>query len=31
MVHVMKPKAGELIEDPAAGTCGFLIAADRYI
>ena len=31
MVNVMQPKAGELIEDPAAGTGGFLIAADRYI
>lgn len=31
IVEVMKPKAGEIIQDPAAGTCGFLIAADRYI
>ncbi len=31
MVHVVKPQAGELVQDPAAGTCGFLIAADRYI
>jgi type I restriction enzyme M protein len=31
MVHLVKPQAGEMIEDPAAGTCGFLIAADRYI
>ena len=31
MVHLVKPQAGELVEDPAAGTCGFLIAADRYI
>jgi type I restriction enzyme M protein len=31
MVEVTKPKAGELIQDPAAGTAGFLIAADRYI
>jgi type I restriction enzyme M protein len=31
IVAVMKPKAGEIIQDPAAGTCGFLIAADRYI
>lgn len=31
IVHLVKPKAGELVQDPAAGTCGFLIAADRYI
>jgi type I restriction enzyme M protein len=31
MVAVMKPKAGELVQDPAAGTCGFLIAADRHV
>lgn len=31
MVHLVKPKAGELVQDPAAGTGGFLIAADRYI
>jgi len=31
MVHVVKPQPGELVQDPAAGTCGFLIAADRYI
>jgi len=31
IVSVVKPKAGEFIQDPAAGTCGFLIAADRYI
>lgn len=31
MVHLVKPQAGELVQDPAAGTCGFLIAADRYI
>jgi type I restriction enzyme M protein len=31
IVHLVKPEAGELIQDPAAGTCGFLIAADRYI
>ncbi len=27
----MKPQPGEIIQDPAAGTGGFLIAADRYI
>ncbi|MBK0401219.1 N-6 DNA methylase [Limibaculum sp. M0105] len=31
MVRLMKPKPGETIEDPAAGTGGFLVAADRYI
>lgn len=31
IVRVMRPKAGELIQDPAAGTGGFLIAADTYI
>jgi len=31
IIHCMKPQAGELIQDPAAGTAGFLIAADHYI
>lgn len=31
IVHVLKPQPGEKIQDPAAGTCGFLIYADRYI
>jgi type I restriction enzyme M protein len=31
MVEVMKPRAGETIQDPAAGTGGFLIAADTFI
>lgn len=31
MVHVMRPELGDIIQDPAAGTGGFLIAADRYI
>lgn len=31
MVEVMKPRAGETIQDPASGTAGFLIAADTYI
>jgi type I restriction enzyme M protein len=31
MVSVVKPQAGETVQDPAAGTCGFLIAADRYV
>lgn len=31
MVRCIKPQPGEVIQDPAAGTAGFLIAADRYI
>lgn len=31
MVAAIKPAPGERVQDPAAGTCGFLIAADRYI
>lgn len=31
IVRLMKPQAGEIIQDPAAGTAGFLITADRYI
>lgn len=31
MVRLMKPKAGETIDDPAAGTGGFLVAADRFV
>ena len=31
MVALMKPQPGELVQDPAAGTGGFLIAADRYV
>ncbi|MDX7763287.1 N-6 DNA methylase [Aeromonas caviae] len=31
MVRCLQPKAGEVIQDPAAGTAGFLIAADQYI
>jgi type I restriction enzyme M protein len=31
MVAVMKPTLGDIIQDPAAGTGGFLIAANRYI
>nr|WP_245824183.1 MULTISPECIES: N-6 DNA methylase [Planktothrix] len=31
MVHVMRPTLEDIIQDPAAGTGGFLIAADRYI
>lgn len=31
IVRIIKPKPGEVIQDPAAGTGGFLVAADRYI
>ena len=31
MVAIVQPKHGEVIQDPAAGTGGFLIAADAYI
>jgi type I restriction enzyme M protein len=31
MVEVMKPQPGEVVQDPAAGTGGFLIAADTFI
>ncbi len=31
MVRLMRPKPGEVIQDPAAGTGGFLIAADRWM
>lgn len=31
MVRLLKPQPGEVIQDPAAGTGGFLVAADRYI
>ncbi|NAO98204.1 N-6 DNA methylase [Halomonas sp. MG34] len=31
MVRCLKPQPGELIQDPAAGTAGFLTAADQYI
>lgn len=31
MVAVMKPSLEDVIQDPAAGTGGFLIAANRYI
>ncbi|MEE9304099.1 MAG: N-6 DNA methylase [Thiotrichaceae bacterium] len=31
MVNVTRPKTGEIIQDPAAGTCGFLVAVDAYI
>ena len=31
IIRLVKPEPGEVIQDPAAGTGGFLIAADRYI
>lgn len=31
IVELIQPQAGETIQDPAAGTAGFLIAADTYI
>ncbi|MET1256392.1 N-6 DNA methylase [Aliikangiella maris] len=31
MIRCIKPQAGEVIQDPAAGTAGFLVAADAYI
>jgi type I restriction enzyme M protein len=31
MVRLVRPQPGEIVQDPAAGTAGFLVAADRYI
>lgn len=31
VVRLVKPQPGEIVQDPAAGTAGFLIAADRFI
>ena len=31
IIRCIKPQAGETVQDPAAGTAGFLIAADAYI
>ncbi len=31
MVRLLQPQPGEIIQDPAAGTGGFLVAADRYV
>lgn len=31
LVDLMQPRPGEVIQDPAAGTGGFLIAADRFM
>jgi type I restriction enzyme M protein len=30
IVSLVKPRAGEVVQDPAAGTGGFLVSADRY-
>lgn len=31
IIRLVKPKPGEVVQDPAAGTGGFIVAADRYI
>jgi type I restriction enzyme M protein len=32
VIRVMKPQAGEVVQDPTAGTAGFLVVAgDHYI
>lgn len=31
IVRLVKPQPGEVIQDPAAGTGGFIVAADRHI
>lgn len=31
MVRCLRPRLGETIQDPAAGTAGFLVAADQYL
>lgn len=31
IVRLMKPQPGEIVQDPAAGTGGFLVAADHFI
>ncbi|MCG8600852.1 MAG: type I restriction-modification system subunit M [Verrucomicrobiales bacterium] len=31
MVALLQPQPGETVHDPAAGTLGFLVAADRYL
>lgn len=31
IVTVMQPRLDDVIQDPAAGTCGFLIAANNYL
>jgi type I restriction enzyme M protein len=31
VVRLLKPQPGEVVQDPAAGTGGFLVASDRFI
>lgn len=31
IVHLIKPQLGEMVQDPAAGTAGFLVAAWQYL
>lgn len=31
IVHVLQPKPGEVIQDPALGTAGFLVSAHQYV
>jgi type I restriction enzyme M protein len=31
MIRLVQPQPGEIIQDPAAGTGGFIVATDRYI
>jgi type I restriction enzyme M protein len=31
IVRLMQPQPGEIVQDPAAGTAGFLVAGDRFI
>jgi type I restriction enzyme M protein len=31
IVRLVKPQPGEIVQDPGAGTGGFLVASDRYI
>lgn len=31
IVRLVRPQPGEIVQDPAAGTGGFLVAADRFI
>ncbi len=31
IIQVVKPSLGEIIQDPASGTGGFLISADKYV
>jgi type I restriction enzyme M protein len=31
IIRLMQPQPGEVVQDPAAGTGGFIVAADHYI